>query len=78
MSKVVTPYAGSDSGKKEQVEQMFDDVAHRYDFLNRFLSVGIDIWWRKKNGSCVKNGAIHNKSLILLPELLMWPLPCEN
>ncbi|MBX7202057.1 MAG: bifunctional demethylmenaquinone methyltransferase/2-methoxy-6-polyprenyl-1,4-benzoquinol methylase UbiE [Bacteroidia bacterium] len=54
MSKVVTPYAGSDSGKKEQVEQMFDDVAHRYDFLNRFLSVGIDIWWRKKMVAALK------------------------
>lgn len=36
------------TGKKEKVEAMFDNIAHRYDFLNHFLSAGIDIQWRKK------------------------------
>jgi demethylmenaquinone methyltransferase/2-methoxy-6-polyprenyl-1,4-benzoquinol methylase len=44
----VVPYKGSDGSKKEQVAAMFDDIATKYDFLNRFLSVGIDIGWRKK------------------------------
>ncbi len=35
-------------GKKQQVERMFDNIAHRYDFLNHFLSLGIDTVWRKK------------------------------
>jgi len=35
-------------GKKVRVEKMFNDIAHRYDFLNHFLSMGIDILWRKK------------------------------
>jgi demethylmenaquinone methyltransferase / 2-methoxy-6-polyprenyl-1,4-benzoquinol methylase len=34
--------------KKEQVRTMFNDIAHRYDFLNHFLSAGIDRRWRKK------------------------------
>ena len=47
MSKVVTPYS-KESGKKEQVEEMFDNIAGRYDMLNRLLSFGIDRRWRKK------------------------------
>ena len=44
----VVPVKASDLTKKEQVAEMFDDIAGRYDFLNRFLSAGIDIRWRKK------------------------------
>jgi demethylmenaquinone methyltransferase/2-methoxy-6-polyprenyl-1,4-benzoquinol methylase len=44
----VTPYKDSDQQKKQQVEQMFDNIAPRYDFLNHFLSLGIDKLWRKK------------------------------
>jgi demethylmenaquinone methyltransferase/2-methoxy-6-polyprenyl-1,4-benzoquinol methylase len=48
MSEKVKPYKNSDSGKKEQVAQMFDNISGKYDFLNHFLSLGIDIQWRKK------------------------------
>ncbi|HEY9364547.1 MAG TPA: bifunctional demethylmenaquinone methyltransferase/2-methoxy-6-polyprenyl-1,4-benzoquinol methylase UbiE [Chitinophagaceae bacterium] len=44
----ILPYHDSLLGKKEQVAGMFDDIAPRYDFLNRFLSLGIDVGWRKK------------------------------
>ncbi len=44
---VITPYA-SDAAKKAQVEQMFDKIAPRYDLLNRMLSLGIDVSWRKR------------------------------
>lgn len=44
----VTPVKGSSLSKKEQVADMFDNIAFRYDFLNRFLSAGIDIQWRKR------------------------------
>jgi demethylmenaquinone methyltransferase/2-methoxy-6-polyprenyl-1,4-benzoquinol methylase len=44
----VKPNPESDIAKKQQVEDMFNSIAFRYDFLNRFLSLGIDIGWRKK------------------------------
>lgn len=44
----VVPFKDSELSKKEQVASMFDSIAYRYDFLNRFLSAGIDIRWRKK------------------------------
>ncbi len=48
MNNVVTPYKDSERSKKEQVAEMFDNIARRYDFLNHLLSMGIDITWRKK------------------------------
>lgn len=44
----VKPYKDHTGGKKEQVAGMFDNIAHKYDFLNHFLSMGIDKSWRKK------------------------------
>lgn len=43
----VKPYSEQGS-KKSQVSTMFDNIAPWYDFLNHFLSLGIDISWRKK------------------------------
>jgi demethylmenaquinone methyltransferase/2-methoxy-6-polyprenyl-1,4-benzoquinol methylase len=48
MSKNVTPYKDSTLGKKEQVTQMFDTISGNYDGLNRVISFGIDVKWRKK------------------------------
>lgn len=44
----VKPYKDSAGSKKQQVEQMFDNISHRYDFLNHFLSLSLDKWWRRK------------------------------
>jgi len=44
----VKPYKNSDLGKKEQVTKMFDTISGDYDGLNRVISFGIDIKWRKK------------------------------
>jgi len=44
----VVPYKDASGSKKSQVAQMFNSIAGKYDFLNHFLSAGIDIYWRKK------------------------------
>jgi len=54
----IVPYAASTAAKKEQVATMFDHIAKRYDFLNRFLSLGIDQGWRKKAISYLKDKKI--------------------
>ena len=48
MGKKVTPYQGSSQSKKQQVEQMFDNISGNYDGLNRVISMGTDVSWRKK------------------------------
>lgn len=57
----VTPYNNSES-KKEQVAQMFDNIAFRYDFLNSLLSLGIHKGWRRK---CIRLIADRNPKHIL-------------
>jgi demethylmenaquinone methyltransferase/2-methoxy-6-polyprenyl-1,4-benzoquinol methylase len=44
----VVPYKDEQANKKSQVAQMFNSIAGKYDFLNHFLSAGIDIYWRRK------------------------------
>jgi demethylmenaquinone methyltransferase/2-methoxy-6-polyprenyl-1,4-benzoquinol methylase len=44
----VVPYKENVGSKKEQVATMFNNISKKYDFLNHFLSMGIDIIWRKK------------------------------
>ena len=43
----VVPYKEEKAGKKEQIAKMFNNISHRYDFLNHLLSMGIDRVWRK-------------------------------
>jgi demethylmenaquinone methyltransferase/2-methoxy-6-polyprenyl-1,4-benzoquinol methylase len=60
--KEVTPYNEDGRSKKEQVEQMFDNIAGQYDLLNRVLSLGIDKGWRRQMVNIV-NGFQHPKVL---------------
>ena len=48
MSKKIIPYQNSDLSKKGQVEKMFNNISKEYDILNRVISFGIDVSWRKK------------------------------
>ncbi len=48
MSEKITPYKDNTRSKKEQVTEMFDTISGNYDGLNRVISFGIDIKWRKK------------------------------
>lgn len=58
----VVPYKEDRSGKKAQVARMFDSISGNYDFLNHFLSAGIDIRWRRKAIKLLADG---NPKLIL-------------
>jgi len=44
----VKPYKDQDNSRKEQVTQMFDNISGNYDFMNRIMTLGIDVKWRKK------------------------------
>ena len=52
----------SGEAKKSQVQSMFDGIAKRYDFLNHFLSLGIDLYWRKQS---VKALALRDGDILL-------------
>lgn len=58
----VVPYKNDEASKKVQVARMFDSISGKYDFLNHFLSLGIDIGWRKKAIALLAEG---NPRLIL-------------
>lgn len=59
---IVVPDAGSNLSKKAQVADMFNHIAGRYDFLNHFLSLGIDKGWRKK--AIAEIGKINPKKIL--------------
>lgn len=44
----ITPYQNADQTKKEQVSQMFTTISENYDHMNRMITFGIDVAWRKK------------------------------
>ncbi|WP_062062418.1 bifunctional demethylmenaquinone methyltransferase/2-methoxy-6-polyprenyl-1,4-benzoquinol methylase UbiE [Aquimarina longa] len=62
MSEKITPYNDNTRSKKEQVAEMFDTISENYDGLNRVISFGIDVKWRKKVVQLVKR--THPKKIL--------------
>lgn len=58
----VKPYGLDNKSKKEEVAEMFNNISAKYDFLNHFLSLGIDKLWRKKAVKLLK--PIQPKSIL--------------
>ncbi|MCX6173316.1 MAG: bifunctional demethylmenaquinone methyltransferase/2-methoxy-6-polyprenyl-1,4-benzoquinol methylase UbiE [Ignavibacteriales bacterium] len=50
------------TNKKSQVRRIFDSISYRYDFLNHFLSAGVDFYWRKK---AIKLSGMSSESKLL-------------
>src|SRR5690606_11515385 len=51
----IKPYHNTQAAKKQQVADMFNNISGTYDFLNHFMSLGIDILWRKRAIRSLKN-----------------------
>jgi demethylmenaquinone methyltransferase/2-methoxy-6-polyprenyl-1,4-benzoquinol methylase len=62
MADKITPYKDSSLSKKKQVAQMFDTISGNYDNLNRVISFGIDVKWRKKVLKMI--GKSHPKTIL--------------
>ncbi|MFO0882347.1 MAG: bifunctional demethylmenaquinone methyltransferase/2-methoxy-6-polyprenyl-1,4-benzoquinol methylase UbiE [Candidatus Saccharimonadales bacterium] len=62
MTQIVKPYNTAGKTKKQEVTSMFNAIAPTYDFLNHFMSAGIDFWWRKQ---AVKQIARYPHQIIL-------------
>lgn len=59
----INPYTNSFLRKKIQIEKMFNIISKRYDFINRILSFGIDIKWRKKILYILNNNILNNNNI---------------
>lgn len=48
MKKIIKPNQNNPEAKKKQVTHMFDGISKSYDLLNRIITLGIDVIWRKR------------------------------
>ncbi|MBE9469159.1 MAG: bifunctional demethylmenaquinone methyltransferase/2-methoxy-6-polyprenyl-1,4-benzoquinol methylase UbiE [Bacteroidetes bacterium] len=66
MYKVIKPYKNLSTSKKEQVALMFNNIAKSYDFLNHFLSLNIDKYWRRKTIKILKQSIKNSNDSVIL------------
>ena len=78
MDKQVKPYKDSNLGKKEQVAQMFDTISKNYDGLNRVISLGIDVSWRKKVVKLISENNPKQRSYSLLKVRVTLQYECQT
>ena len=64
----------SGTKKKQYVQEMFEEVSHKYDFLNHFLSFGLDYYWRKKLRGAVKSATTDSVRFMRVAEVLPSPV----
>ena len=57
MKKTIKPDQNNPEAKKKQVTQMFDGISKSYDLLNRIITLGVDILWRKRVVNILKKEA---------------------
>jgi demethylmenaquinone methyltransferase/2-methoxy-6-polyprenyl-1,4-benzoquinol methylase len=82
----ILPFKESDKQKKEQVAEMFDRIAGKYDQMNRFLSARIDLKWRKKairllrkdNPSRILDVATGTADMAILASRLLHPVQVDG
>ncbi|ADE35491.1 ubiquinone/menaquinone biosynthesis methyltransferase [Candidatus Karelsulcia muelleri DMIN] len=51
----IKPFKNSSTSKTDQIEKMFDIISYKYDLINKFISLGNDIKWRKKFSDIIVN-----------------------
>ena len=61
MMRTIKPNQNNPETKKKQITQMFDGISKSYDLLNRIITLGVDILWRKRVVNILKKDKLFNR-----------------